>query len=231
MALILCLETATTICSVSLTKNGTIIATRESIKSHSHAELINQFIDEVIEESGFDKTEIDAVAVSSGPGSYTGIRIGMATAKGLCYGLDCKLISINTLQSLAQIALNQLDKTPLCPVLIPMIDARRLEVFTATYNEKLDEIELTKPIILDNVPFPFQKYKDKEVYFFGSGAEKAKPFMSSINATFLDVQCSATGLASIADRAFAQKNFADIVSSNTKAEYFKDFHFKTKNLI
>ena len=143
MAIILCIETATTNCSVALSVNGSVIALKEDNSAqYSHAERLHTYIQEALTMASIDKSELDAIAVSKGPGSYTGLRIGVSAAKGLCYALDKPLISIPTLESLS----NQLTELKGCRV--AMLDARRMEVYSAVFSSEGDEVRETKAEIL-----------------------------------------------------------------------------------
>ncbi len=226
MAYILCLETATTICSVSLFKNNRLISFRESDQKNSHAEFITSFIREVVEESDIDYPDIDAVAVSKGPGSYTGLRIGVSTAKGLCYALDKPLIAVSTLQSMAAGFTNHLMNEsfdfPEDTLFCPMIDARRMEVYTAVYDIHNREIESINAKIIDR--FSFRDFlKKHKIYFFGDGAEKCKPILSSNrNAVFIDkFHPSATMMNQLAFDGFQNRKFEDV--GYFEPYYLKDF--------
>jgi len=224
MAYILCLETATTICSVTLFENNRLISFRETDQKNAHSEFITSFIKEVVEEADIDYLNIDAVAVSKGPGSYTGLRIGVSTAKGLCYALDKPLIAISTLQSMAAGFTNHLmselsdvsEDTLFCP----MIDARRMEVYTAVYDIQNREIESVNAKIID--PFSFQDHlKKHKVCFFGDGAEKCHPILSlNHNAVFIDnFHPSATMMNHLAFESFQNGNFEDV-------DYFEPYYLK-----
>jgi len=222
MALILNIETATSICSVSLSKNGSTLITRESNEQNSHSSLITIFIEEVIAESVIKLEELDAVAISKGPGSYTGLRIGVSTAKGLCYALDKPLISIGTLQSMADgMAKNsevqKLDKDIL---LCPMIDARRMEVYAALYDISNKEIREVKAEIIDENSFS-DYLKNSKVVFFGDGAAKCKETLSHHgNAIFYDdIFPSSLNMADLAEQKFREKQFEDLA-------YFEPFYLK-----
>ena len=180
MAYILNIETATTNCSVSLSKEGeTLVLKEDNSLDYSHAESLHVFIDEVLKSAQISAKQLDAIAVSKGPGSYTGLRIGVSSAKGLCYALDIPLISINTLYSLA----HQMDVHD--GVIIPMLDARRMEVYSAIYDSKYQQVRDTEAQILD--ANSFKEYLDQtKVYFIGNGVEKAKTLINHPNAIFVD---------------------------------------------
>ena len=156
MSLILCIETATPVCSVALSKNGEILSLKETARKNSHSEVVTLFIDDLLRENKIQYTDLNAVAVSKGPGSYTGLRIGVSTAKGLCYALDIPLIAINTLRSMAydmaEIYLKE-RKASENILFCPMIDARRMEVYSAIYNKDNNEVRETKAEIIDKNSF------------------------------------------------------------------------------
>ncbi|HEX9601070.1 MAG TPA: tRNA (adenosine(37)-N6)-threonylcarbamoyltransferase complex dimerization subunit type 1 TsaB, partial [Mariniflexile sp.] len=180
MALILNIETATTNCSVSLSKEGkTLFLKEDNSKNYSHAESLHVFIDAVLKDAGITSKALDAVAISKGPGSYTGLRIGVSAAKGLCFALDKPLISVPTLEALA----HQVDCND--GVIVAMLDARRLEVYAAIFNSNYKEIRETEAQILDESAFV--EYLDKgNVYFVGNGVEKTKALISHPNAVFIE---------------------------------------------
>jgi tRNA threonylcarbamoyladenosine biosynthesis protein TsaB len=215
MANILCIETATTNCSVALSVNGSAIALKEDTsKGYSHAELLHVFIENVLEEAGMDKSALDAVAVSKGPGSYTGLRIGVSAAKGLCFALDIPLISVPTLESLACKADSE-------GIIVPMLDARRMEVYAAVFNSEKQKIRDTKAEIL--TPKSFLEYLDKgSVTFLGSGVEKFEAICEHHNAVFIkDEFPSATQMAILAERKNKTGNIEDV--AYFEPYYLKDF--------
>ncbi|MFD1094202.1 tRNA (adenosine(37)-N6)-threonylcarbamoyltransferase complex dimerization subunit type 1 TsaB [Salegentibacter chungangensis] len=181
MALILCIETATTNCSVALAANGGVLAVKEdNSNNYSHAEKLHIYIQEILKENNFSLQDLDAVAISKGPGSYTGLRIGVSAAKGLCFSLDIPLISIPTLKSLALQLTDRKDA-----IIIPMLDARRMEVYSAVFDGSHKEIRETKAEILQEDSF--SEYLEKgEVYFIGSGVKKFSEICSHKNARFIE---------------------------------------------
>jgi tRNA threonylcarbamoyladenosine biosynthesis protein TsaB len=185
---LLAIETSTEICSVALGKNSDCIALVESERGNSHTEKIILFIDEVLQQSGLQKTQLDAVCISEGPGSYTGLRIGLSSAKGFCDALEIPLIAISTLQSMAWGVRQQYtDYKYYCP----MIDARRMEVYAAVYNQHLQLIEDVNNVILDENTYANILSKDK-VVFSGNGTGKAQSVLSgNRNAVFCNVKTSA----------------------------------------
>ncbi|WP_298550001.1 tRNA (adenosine(37)-N6)-threonylcarbamoyltransferase complex dimerization subunit type 1 TsaB [uncultured Algibacter sp.] len=180
MAFILNLETATTNCSVSLSKDGnTIVLKEDNDKSYSHAERLHVYINEVLKEANISSSNLDAIAVSKGPGSYTGLRIGVSAAKGLCFALDKPLISIPTLDALAhQVKVND-------GVIVSMLDARRMEVYSAIYDSDYKQLRNTEAQILDKNSFEDYLQKGK-VYFVGNGVEKTKTLINHPNAFFIE---------------------------------------------
>jgi len=215
MALILNIETATKVCSVSLAENGKEIKTVEVATEHfSHSENLNPFIELLFKNSNYQLSQINAVAVSEGPGSYTGLRIGVSTAKGICYALDIPLIAISSLQSLANLYPKNHDL-----FLCPMFDAMRLEVYASIFDNKLNILFPTTSVVIDKDSFSTFLSQNK-VVFFGPGAAKCQVDLQNSNAIFdLSVQVSAKGMISIAEKKFNQKDFVDVA-------YFEPFYLK-----
>ncbi|MBT8259274.1 MAG: tRNA (adenosine(37)-N6)-threonylcarbamoyltransferase complex dimerization subunit type 1 TsaB [Bacteroidia bacterium] len=214
--MILQLETATTNCSVSLSSEGETLVFKEDYGSkYSHAERLHVYIDEVVKKAGIKLSELGAVAVSKGPGSYTGLRIGVSAAKGLCYALDIPLIAIPTLQSLA----SQVQEES--GLIIPMIDARRMEVYSAVYNMDCSEIRETKAEILDKNSF--SNYLEQgTIHFIGDGVKKASEIINHENARFIhDKLPSANNLSRFSHECFKEKRFEDI--AYFEPYYLKDF--------
>lgn len=175
MALVLCLETATKLCSVALCRDGALLAEREAEEDrHVHGEYLNVFVDEVLNETGLGPKDLDAVAVGIGPGSYTGLRIGLSAAKGFCYALDIPILGIGTLETLVQAVRAEVDELPRDAVLHPMIDARRMEVFTAAYDPDGSLAEPVAAVVLDatwpNIQRPSSNIQHVVI---GDGADKA----------------------------------------------------------
>lgn len=219
--MILCLETSTAVCSVALVHNGSVIASKESLDGQNHAEKITIFIDEVMKAAGVAYKDLDAIATSMGPGSYTGLRIGVSTAKGLCYAMEKPLIAIDTLAAMAEGFCNS-ELRVLNPdsILCPMIDARRMEVYSAFFNEKLEKISDTEALIIDENSFMSLK-QNNHIYLFGDGADKLSSlFENDDKITVVEkFRCSATYMAKLADNAFNNKNFVDVA-------YFEPFYLK-----
>ena len=217
MPYILNIETATQHCSVGLALDGKIIAIRESDEKNIHAAKVTVFSEEVCHEGGIEMNELSAVAVSMGPGSYTGLRIGVSAAKGFCYALDIPLIAIPTLQSIALSAMNIAadDKALYCP----MIDARRMEVYSALFDSDNDQVRKTEALIIDEQSFDEELRKSKIIYC-GDGAEKCRDILDSKGMIFLDdVKPSAVSMAVIAAQKFNERSFEDLA-------YFEPFYLK-----
>jgi tRNA threonylcarbamoyladenosine biosynthesis protein TsaB len=223
MGIILNLETSSTNCSVCLAKDGVILAMKElNSENYSHSEKLHVFIEEVIKEANLKTEDLEAVAVSKGPGSYTGLRIGVSAAKGLCYALGVPLVSVSTLKSMA----SQLIGVDEDAVIIPVLDARRMEVYSAVFDNQLNQVRDTKAEIIDEQSF--KKYIGlTSVHFLGSGAEKIKGIFNNNNLTFhLDVVPSAKEMALISFYKFKNKDFEDV--AYFEPFYLKDFVLQTK---
>lgn len=224
MALILGIETATSICSVALVRDGKLLAIRESVGARDHSAALTTYIAEVFTEAGLTFSHMDAVAVSMGPGSYTGLRIGVSSAKGLCYALDKPFIAIDTLKSLALQALdvcNLQGKDKGNVLFVPMLDARRMEVYTAIFDQDLHFIEpVNAHIITEN---SLDAFSGKEIIYFGDGASKCKSsFELKNNYTFLDnINLSAKAICTLAETEYRDGNFADV--AYCEPFYLKDF--------
>ncbi|KAA3624842.1 MAG: tRNA (adenosine(37)-N6)-threonylcarbamoyltransferase complex dimerization subunit type 1 TsaB [Flavobacterium sp.] len=216
MATILCLETATTNCSVALSVNGGVIAFREDQSpGYSHAEKLHPYIEEVLSEAEIDKNDLDAIAVSKGPGSYTGLRIGVSAAKGLCYVLDIPLISVPTLESMI------INKTFSADYKVPMLDARRMEVYSAVFDASNQQIRETRAEVLNDSSFADLLEKGR-VVFLGNGVAKFQKIINHPNALFKpEAMPSATDLAGIADRKYKKSDTEDV--AYFEPYYLKDF--------
>lgn len=214
MAYILNIETATTNCSVSLFKEGQILVYKEDNSlNYSHAESLHVFIDAVLKSAKIKPKQLNAIAVSKGPGSYTGLRIGVSAAKGLCYSLDIPLISINTLHSLAhQVEIDE-------GMIVAMLDARRMEVYSAIYDSHYLQIRDTEAQILDASSFDSYLEKGK-VYFIGNGVEKAMTIINHPNAIFIEGKLpSALQMAELAYHKYKKIDIEDVA-------YFEPFYLK-----
>ena len=216
MANILCIETATTNCSVALSVNGSAISLREDTsKGYSHAELLHIYIAEALRDGQLDTSQLDAIAVSMGPGSYTGLRIGVSAAKGLCFALDIPLISVPTLESLA----HKVSATS--GWIIPMLDARRMEVYSAVFTSDKQKIRETRAEILTSQSFS-EYLANGEVSFIGSGVDKFQAICESPNAQFINAELpSATQMAPLAMLKYEKSDMEDV--AYFEPYYLKDF--------
>jgi tRNA threonylcarbamoyladenosine biosynthesis protein TsaB len=216
LAKILHIETATQVCSVALSSGGKLISLKESSEKNSHSATVTLFIDEVMKTAGLAYNELDAVAVSMGPGSYTGLRIGVSTAKGICFAVDKPLIAISTLQAMAA----GVGKGTPSLLLCPMIDARRMEVYSALYDNDLRPVRDIKAEIISETSFAAE-LAIHETWFFGDGAAKCKPILGNHpNARFSeDFQPSASFMISLAEEKFLRSEFEDVV-------YFEPYYLK-----
>ena len=224
MALILNIETSTAVCSVSLGKDGELLAYKENKEGMNHATHLTVFIDAILKENQLTPNDLDAVAVSMGPGSYTGLRIGVSTAKGLCYGSSLPLIAVSTLQAITapllknEAILSQLGD-PEASIFCPMIDARRMEVYTAFYSSKNEEIREISAEIIDEASFAADLEKT-EIVFFGDGSSKCQSSLQSQNAIFVsDITPTAVGMVQLAEAKFQAEDFENVA-------YFEPFYLK-----
>lgn len=220
---ILQIETAATVCSVALAKDGEVVGFKQVNARNVHAEVITLFIEELITGAGITYRGLDAIAVSSGPGSYTGLRIGVSTAKGLCFALDKPLIAVETLAAMANGVLSDASFTiDASTLLCPMIDARRMEVYTAVFNTTGERILPTAAEIIDENSFA-ELLKSNKILFFGDGADKCQLVLGdNTNAQFLPgFTNSATYLTKPAFDKFMAKDFEDV--AYFEPYYLKDF--------
>ena len=220
MSLILQIETATQTCSVALTENGKLLHVIEKTDRNIHASSITLFIEEVLKLGNKTAGDLDAVAVSMGPGSYTGLRIGVSTAKGLCYALDIPLIAVNTLEAMASGFQNKCFSVQPQTLFCPMIDARRMEVYCSVFNADLEIITPTEAKIIDEDSFK-ELLSNYLVYFFGDGATKCEETLGlNMNARIMDdYQNSAKDLTLLAFEKFEKADFVDVA-------YFEPFYLK-----
>ena len=220
MSIILNIDTATERASVCISENGRKLLIKNSENQKEHASFIHIAIEGLLKETNIRLNSVDAIAVTSGPGSYTGLRVGMATAKGFCYALSKPLITVGTLEAMAISALIENNYSP-DYLYCPMIDARRLEVFTAVYNNQLQQVVEPGARVLEEETFdPF--IREYKVLFFGSGSMKYNEMIESTNAFFSSVHHSAEHVRILAHKAFEIKQFANL--SNSQPEYLKEFH-------
>jgi len=225
MGVILNLETSSTNCSVCVAKDGEILAMKElNSANYSHAEKLHVFIEEVLLEASLKIQDLEAIGVSKGPGSYTGLRIGVSAAKGLCYALNIPLISVSTLKSMA----SQLNVTNEDAVIIPVLDARRMEVYSAVFDIHFNQVRETKAEIIDENSF--NNYLSlNAVHFLGSGAEKIKGMFNQEHVTYhCEVVPSSKEMAVISHEKHTARQFEDV--AYFEPYYLKDFILQTKKV-
>ncbi len=215
MSTILNIETSTKNCSVSIAKDGVQLSlVEESEEGFAHGEKLNQFIDWCMQGAEISWKDLEAICVSKGPGSYTGLRIGVSSAKGFAYGLDVPLLAINSLQILAE---SQINKT--YDLIIPMIDARRMEVYTAQFDTNGNQLTETEAKVIDETSFA--ELAGKKIVFVGDGAEKCQEVLGHLNADFVQTFPSAKYMCKVAEEKFNQKSFEDV--AYFEPYYLKDF--------
>ena len=219
MSLILSIETATDVCSVSVSEDNSILSIRETAEQKSHASILTTFISECIKEAGTTLDKLDAVAVSKGPGSYTGLRIGVATAKGICFGCDKPLIPVGTLPAMVAYRLKQNPADQ--RIQVPMIDARRMEVYTAAFDHELNNLMEINAVILDAQSFQQLETQHNGLLLFGDGVIKAQPLYENFSSYSFDTETlpSSIGVAMLATQLLKNQAFADIA-------YFEPFYLK-----
>lgn len=223
MALILSIETGTDICSVALANDGELMALRESDEGRDHAKKVALFVDELLRETGVQPSDLDAIAVGKGPGSYTGLRIGVSFAKGMCYALDIPLIAIGSLDALTEVAREDYDagildieeeewaKAKLCP----LVDARRMEVYAEVFdNEGKALTDVVAEVVTEE---SFKEWRKDKFVIFGNGAKKCTELL--YDAIFVDIAPSARGIVRLAEKSFKAQKFEDLA-------YFEPFYLK-----
>lgn len=226
MPLILNIDTATEFASICIAEDEDCLAIERSMDQKSHASFVQPAIKKLLERLGLDISCIDAIAVTAGPGSYTGLRVGLSTAKGLCYALNKPLILANTLEVMALAGIRSAEKSGQEEEMLlycPMIDARRLEVFTAVYNSELSAMMEPQSMVLDEHSFE-KLLSTNTIVFSGSGHKKCREKISNANAVFSEQFHSAEDLAIRSAEQYRQKNFADLAYS--EPFYLKDFYSK-----
>lgn len=239
MSLILNIDTATDFASICLSKDNDVLCYAENREQKNHASFLQPAIQNLVQNAGYTLNNIDAIAVTIGPGSYTGLRVGLASAKGLCFALNKPLIALNTLQVIANSVVGNLElvisKNTIMPnsqfpipnsqfLFCPMIDARRMEVFTALYNANLNEVLPTQALILDEKSFAVELMENKMV-FCGNGSDKFQNILKNNNASFSSVEYSAKNMVSLSYKKFMEKDFADLAYSSPF--YGKEFYTTT----
>ncbi len=224
MSTILAIETSGKYCSVALIHEGLAEFNREDNVEMNHARAIGPFVEDCMREAQRKEWKIDAVAVSMGPGSYTGLRIGMSMAKGLCYSLDVPLIGVSTLKLLAVKAMFRNIEWEGTEILVPMIDARRMEVYTAAYDFRLNALLDPTPMILTEGCYD-SLLANREIYFMGDGAAKSKEVLRGENYHWIDnLNPHAIDMTALAEKAFREGDFLDVAYS--VPEYIKDYEAK-----
>ena len=223
MSLILCIETGTDICSAGIARDGELVSLRESDEGRDHARKVGVFVDELLRETGIGADELDAVAVGRGPGSYTGLRIGVSFAKGLCYGLGKPLLAVGSLDALAEVAredyeagilaVDDWDRALLCP----MVDARRMEVYAQVFDSTGAAQSEVAAEVVDGGSFAAFRASGRPFVIFGSGARKCADLLP--DARLVEVTPSARGLARLAQRALDEGRTEDVA-------YFEPFYLK-----
>lgn len=218
MACILHLETSTDVCSVALSEDGACLFSKEDFEGHSHSVMLGVFVDEVLSMADSAGKKLDAVALSCGPGSYTGLRIGASMAKGICYGRNLPLIALPTLK-VASVPVLLSDDLPDDALLCPMLDARRMEVYAAVYDRALHPLMDTAAVIVGKESFA-EYLESHPVWFYGNGAAKCADVIHHPNAHFLpDVHPLAKWMFPLAEKAFYDGKFEDVA-------YFEPFYLK-----
>jgi len=222
MGKILLIESGTNVCSVAIASDGEIVGIKESVDEKAHAAQLTVFIDHLTKETGISIAQLDAIAISKGPGSYTGLRIGVSAAKGICYAAEKPLISISSLDSMAygaSIKYQTLIKDQKIDLFCPMIDARRMEVYTSLFNNNLQKISETQALIVEESSFS-KNLENKKILFFGNGASKCTEVLNHPNAFFADdFLPSAQFMIPLAQESLKHKRFEDIA-------YFEPYYLK-----
>ena len=223
MSLILCIETGTDICSVGIARDGELLSLRESDEGRDHARKVGVFVDELLHETGIAPDDLDAVAVGKGPGSYTGLRIGVSFAKGLCYGLQKPLLAVGSLDALVEVAredyeagiisVDNWEKARLCP----MVDARRMEVYAQLFDTQGRALTEVSAEVISEESFAAYRNEAGPFVIFGNGARKCAEILQG--ATFIEVTPSARALARLAQQALDEGRREDIA-------YFEPFYLK-----
>lgn len=219
MALILNIETSTSVCSAALSKDGKLLDLKESFDDRTHATQLTVFIDQLFKENNLSYVDIDAVSVSEGPGSYTGLRIGVSVAKGICYAQKKPLIAVNTLQAMALMAIETESSITKETLLCPMIDARRMEVYTSLFDSEANKLEDTKAEVIETGAYNTLLAKGT-IAFFGDGASKCMESIDHKNAVLIEnIYPSAKYMGKLSQELYDQGLFKDVA-------YFEPFYLK-----
>lgn len=219
MACIINIETTTQVCSVAVSQDGQCLMSKEDFEGPNHGVVLGPFVDEAVSFADSHAIPIDAVAVSGGPGSYTGLRIGVSTAKGLCYGRGLKLVCVPTLQLLCVPLLLYRDDLPEDALFCPMLDARRMEVYAAVYTRGLETVLPVSAGIIDENSY-HDLLKEHRIVFFGNGSAKCREVIRHPNAIFIsDIDPLAKYMFPIAERRFLSGQTEDVA-------YFEPYYLK-----
>ena len=229
MATILNIETSTEVCSVALTSEGQVLDHRENYDGQTHATLLSQYVKEMLDYARTREIKLDAIEVSIGPGSYTGLRIGLSEAQGLAFGLQVPLVGVNTLKLLTVSTMfnHFIDEDKV--IYIPMIDARRMEVYTAAYNAALETVLEPQAMILDEASFANLLSQDYFLVVMGNGSDKSRQVLKNDHIRFVEgIKPVAVDMLALAEKAFREQDFIDVAYSTPL--YLKDFQAtKPKN--
>jgi len=215
---LLLIETSTEVCSVALSRGGSIICSRSAKEPKSHARVIAPMVEEVLKDSSSSMGKCDAVVVSEGPGSYTGLRVGVSIAKGLCYGAGKPMIAVSSLELIARLVTSGLADYHKDDIIIPMIDARRMEVYMARYNTKCEQLTQTEAMVITEESFSKELSRGR-VIFTGDGAPKCEKVITHPNALFVSQDANAIGMVIPALKKFNERDFVDVA-------YFEPFYLK-----
>lgn len=223
MAHLLHIESTSTVCSVAISKDKDLVAVKELNNGYTHAENLHVFINEILKENTLKPSDLNAVSISAGPGSYTGLRIGYSAAKGLAYALQIPLISIDTLKALS---VSAIKKTNADALFCPMMDARRMEVYCGVYDNQLNEMIALQALVLNEESIKTFEL-NKPIYFFGDGMPKAKELLQAIPHSFFidEITASASNMINLAYDKYQAKQFEDVAYS--EPNYLKEFFFTT----
>jgi tRNA threonylcarbamoyladenosine biosynthesis protein TsaB len=222
MSLLLHIDTAVENASLCISKDGSLLKMAENKNQKDHAAWIHLAIEKLMKETGYNLDDLSAIAVSNGPGSYTGLRVGLATAKGLCYALNIPLVTLSTLEVMTYSAITHNSRLTTTNFLYcPMIDARRMEVFTALYDKSLNAIQPPHARVIAEKSF-HEELENHKILFFGNGAEKSKTFIKHPNAFFENIEQNASHMIQLAEQKIKVREFAD--TAYVEPFYIKDFH-------
>lgn len=221
MAYLLHIESSSTVCSVAISNDDKLIAIKELNNGYTHAENLHVYIEQLLKEVSLQAKDLSAISVSSGPGSYTGLRIGFSAAKGLAYALQIPIITVDTLKALSAIAINKANKEAFY---CPLLDARRMEVYTALYDNNLNETLSVRALVLNEESIQVFN-QNKNIYFFGDGMLKAKNLFQTLpNIYFIEnITASASSMIGLAFQKYKVQDFADI--AYVEPNYLKEFFF------